>query len=68
MPEPDEAQTAEAARSIPIAVGAYWTYAHPPQAMQAAYDLDPALVFLPDRFEGSLARVADVLILGILAA
>ena len=68
VPELTTAQADEAARAILIAVGAYWTYAHPPQAVLDAYALDASLVFLPEQFQGSLARVIDVLILGVLAA
>ncbi|MDQ4214926.1 TetR/AcrR family transcriptional regulator [Microbacterium sp. ASV81] len=68
IPELTGPQAAEAARAILIAVGAYWTHAHPPKAVQETYELDPTLVFLPDGFQGSLERVIAVLILGVLTA
>jgi AcrR family transcriptional regulator len=68
VPELSGAQAQEAARAVLIAVGAYWTHAHPPRAVLDAYALDPSLVFLPEQFQGALARVVDVLILGVLAA
>jgi AcrR family transcriptional regulator len=68
VPELSAAQAQDAARAVLIAVGAYWTHAHPPRAVLDAYALDPSLVFLPEQFQGALARVVDVLILGVLAA
>ncbi|MCE4026742.1 TetR/AcrR family transcriptional regulator [Microbacterium sp. Au-Mic1] len=68
IPELTEPQADEAARSILIAVGGYWTHTHPPQAVHDAYALDATLVFLPEQFQGSLARIIEVLILGTLAA
>lgn len=67
IPEMTQAQAGEAARSILIIVGAYWTHTHPPVAVQGAYALDPTLVFLPEQFEGSFARATEVLLLGVLA-
>lgn len=67
VPELTPAQAGDAARSILIAVGAYWTHTHPPQAVQDAYALDPSLIFLPERFEGSFARAIEVILLGTLA-
>ncbi|MFD6698574.1 MULTISPECIES: TetR family transcriptional regulator [unclassified Microbacterium] len=68
IPELTGPQADETARSILIAVGGYWTHTHPPQAVHDAYALDPSLVFLPEQFQGSLARIIEVLILGTLAA
>ena len=68
VPELDAPKAGEAARAIVIAVGAYWTHAHPPANLRQVYDADPALVFLPEQFRAALERVIAVTILGLLAA
>lgn len=66
LPELSDAAAVEAARTIIILAGALWTHAHPPRAVQEAYDANPALTFLPDGFAKSLESAIELVIVGLI--
>lgn len=66
IPELDMPRAREAARTIMLLVGAYWSHVHPPQAVQDAYAADPGLNFLPEGLRASLERSLTVLFSGLL--
>ncbi len=67
LPELDDTGAQEAARTVILLTGTVWSHAHPPAAVREAYAADPALVFLPDGFAGSLRRATEVTLVGLAA-
>lgn len=68
LPELDDDQAAQAARTIVVLAGAIWIQSHPAPTVRAAIESDPSLTVFVVSFHAALASTVTIFLTGLLAS